>query len=489
MKKISIWTDGIKDVRMDSLKENIECDILVIGGGIAGLSTVYNLKDHGKRIILIDKNKCGMGATSCNTGKLTFMQDLIYHDIESNYNEKVARLYLNSQKEAINIITSIIKKEKIDCDLTKTNAYVFSNDEDKYKNFDKEIEFYKKNNIRYKVLSSLPLNYPSKMVLETYDSYVFNPYKYLIGLKRLLKDKISIYENTRAIRLDKKNDYYLCTTSDNYEIKSKVVVVASHYPFFIVPYFTPFKTRVEKFFIGASFCNDSKNIQMISNDKPGISMRYYKKNNNNYLLYGRRSHPTSSNLDIKDDYNELNSEYKKYFNKDIEYFYHTHDVMTYDNMPFIGKIDNNLYIMTGFNKWGNTNGVIGGKLISDLIEDKHNDYEKIFTPRRSMSKDKIKNLLVFNTSVMSRYIINKINPHMKYYSDDVEIKFIEGKRCGIYTDGNGNKHIVSNICPHMKCNLVFNYIDKTWDCPCHASRFDIDGNIIYGPAVYDIKIK
>ena len=216
---------------------------------------------------------------------------------------------------------------------------------------------------------------------------------------------------------------------------------------------------------------------------------FSKKNNNNYLLYGRRSHPTSSNLDIKDDYNELNSEYKKYFNKDIEYFYHTHDVMTYDNMPFIGKIDNNLYIMTGFNKWGNTNGVIGGKLISDLIEGKHNDYEKIFTPRRSMSKDKIKNLLVFNTSVMSRYIINKINPHMKYYSDDVEIKFIEGKRCGIYTDGNGNKHIVSNICPHMKCNLVFNYIDKTWDCPCHASRFDIDGNIIYGPAVYDIKIK
>ena len=228
---------------------------------------------------------------------------------------------------------------------------------------------------------------------------------------------------------------------------------------------------------------------MISNDKPGISMRYYKKNNNNYLLYGRRSHPTSSNLDIKDDYNELNSEYKKYFNKDIEYFYHTHDVMTYDNMPFIGKIDNNLYIMTGFNKWGNTNGVIGGKLISDLIEDKHNDYEKIFTPRRSISKDKIKNLMVFNTSVMSRYIMNKINPHMKYYSDDVEIKFIGGKRCGIYTDDNGNKHIVSNICPHMKCNLVFNYIDKTWDCPCHASRFDIDGNIIYGPSVYDIKIK
>ena len=88
MKKISIWTDGIKDVRMDSLKENIECDILVIGGGIAGLSIVYNLKDSGKRIVLIDKNKCGMGATYRNTGKLTFMQYLIYNDIESNYKKK-----------------------------------------------------------------------------------------------------------------------------------------------------------------------------------------------------------------------------------------------------------------------------------------------------------------------------------------------------------------------------------------------------------------
>ena len=78
---------------------------------------------------------------------------------------------------------------------------------------------------------------------------------------------------------------------------------------------------------------------------------------------------------------------------------------------------------------------------------------------------------------------------MNYYKDNVKIKYIDGKRCGIYTDENGTKHIVSNICPHMKCNLVFNYLDKTWDCPCHASRFDIDGNVIYGPAVFDIKIK
>ena len=161
--------------------------------------------------------------------------------------------------------------------------------------------------------------------------------------------------------------------------------------------------------------------------------------------------------------------------------------MTYDNLPFIGKIDNNLYILTGFNKWGNTNGVIGGKLISDTILNINNKYKNIFNPKRGISIDKIKNLIVFNTTVISRYIINKINPRMNYYKDNIKIKYIDGKRCGIYTDENGTEHIVSNICPHMKCNLVFNYLDKTWDCPCHASRFDIDGNVIYGPAVFDIK--
>lgn len=489
MKKTSIWIDNIKDKELPKLKENITCDILIIGGGIAGLSTAYNLKDTDKKIILIEQSKCGLGVTSNNTGKLTYMQDLIYHKIEKNYNFKVAKLYLESQKEAIDIITNIIKENKIECNLEKTNAYVFSNNENNYKNFDKEIKFYDKNNIKYKVLSSLPINYPTKVVLETYDSYTFNPYKYLIGLKKIIKDKINIYENTRCIDLDKKDDYYICTTSDNYKIKASIVVIATHYPFFIYPYFTPFKTRIDKFFIGASTTNNSKNIQILSNDNPSISIRYYSNNNKNYLLYGRRNHPSISKLNVLEDYQELSNEYKKYFNKNIEYFYHTHDLMTYDNLPFIGKIDNNLYVLTGFNKWGNTNGVIGGKLISDTILNINNKYKNIFNPKRGVSIDKIKNLIVFNTTVISRYIINKINPHMNYYKDNVKIKYIDGKRCGIYTDENGTEHIVSNICPHMKCNLVFNYLDKTWDCPCHASRFDIDGNVIYGPAVFDIKIK
>jgi len=489
VKNKSIWKEEVKDSKLPSLKEDITCDILIIGGGIAGLSTGYHLKDTNKKIVLIDKDKCASGATSYNTGKLTWMQGLIYNKIEKNYDKKTAKLYYDSQKEAIEIVKNIVEGNNIKCHFTKTKAYVFSTKDEDEKDFNKEINYYKENNIKYKVVTDIEVNYPCKYALVTEDSYVFNPYEYLVGLKNILKDKITIYEDTRCINVDKEGNNYIIKTNNNHIIKANVVVVTSHYPMFIVPFFTPFKTKVERFFIGAAKTKENKELQLLSHNKPVISMRYYNKDKDNYFIYGRRSHSSTTNLDIRKDYEELNNEYKKYFGKDIEYFYHTHDLMTYDNIPFIGEIKDNLYIATGFNKWGNTNGTIAGKVISDIITKKENKYIELLNPKRSLSLDKIKNIPLYNIEVGTRYITNKIVSKKDYYKDNIKIEMINGKKCGIYIDENNQRHIVSNICPHMKCNLIFNYIDKTWDCPCHGSRFDIDGNVIYGPSVYNIKIK
>ena len=484
MIKKSIWINNYYNDIEDSLKENIECDILVIGGGIAGLSTSYYLKDSNKKVVLMDKDRIGYGTTSKNTGKLDYMQGLIYHKIEKNYNKDIASLYLKSQKEAINEVVKIIKKYKIDCHLKEVTSYAFSNDINDEKDFNKEIDFYKENNIEYKVESNLPIKYPSSIVLSTNGNYIFNPFEYMIGLKNIIKEKVKIYENTICTSIDKKDNYYICKIDDKYKIKAKYVVCTTHYPIFIVPFLIPFKTEVQNFYIGTFKENNTKNISILSYNKPVISMRYYDK----YFLYGRRSHSSSTNLDISKDLECIKKEIKKYFNKDIEYFYHTNDIMTYDNLPFIGEISPHLYIATGFNKWGNTNGTISGKIISDLINNKDNKYIKLFNPKRSISLDKIKNIPLYNIKVGTRYLLNKINPHMDYYDGNVKIKFINGKRCGIYIDENKKEHIVSNICPHMKCYLIFNYVDKTWDCPCHGSRFTIDGDIIEGPSVYNIRI-
>jgi len=486
MKNKSIWKENVKNKTLPKLETNINCDILIIGGGMAGLSTAYFLSGSGLNIVLMDKDKCAEGASSKNTGKLTFMQELIYHKIEKNYSSEVADLYLNSQIDAISLALNIIGDNNIDCNLYKQDAYVFINKEKDKKKIYEEMNFYNRNKIYCKKVSKIPQEKPVILGLKTKDSYSFNPYKFLVKIKSLLNDKIKIYENTRAIELSEKNNTYIVKTNNGHIIKSKKVVIATQYPFFIVPYFTPFKTTVEKSFIvaGKEKC---KNFQAISEGKPTISLNYYQEDNG-YLLYSRRSHSITTNLDTRDDKKEIVSEYKKTFGNEGEYYFQNHDLMTYDYMPFIGKIDDKgLYILTGFNKWGNTNGIIGGKVISDLILDKENSYEGIFNPKRGLSLLKIKNLTIYNTKVMTRYILNKIKSNKIYYDDRVKIEYIDGKKCGIYVDDKG-EHIVSNICPHMKCNLVFNYVDKTWDCPCHASRFDIDGNIIYGPSVYNIKI-
>lgn len=488
MKNKSIWLDNVYNERLTKLDRDINCDILIIGGGMAGLSTAYHLMDSKLNVVLIEKDICGMGATLKNTGKLTWMQDLIYGRLTNNYNCEVAKLYYDSQIEAINLVKNIIDKNKIKCHLEKSQSYVFSYSGNDYSNFSDEIKFYKKYNIKYRLLDKLPVKYMCKYALEADNSYVFNPYEYLVALKNIVKDKIKIYENTRCETVSKCDDGYLIRVINGFKIKCKYVVVASHYPMFIVPFFIPFKTRVDRFFLGASKCGENKNVQLISYGKRSISMRYYTDDKNNYFIYGRRNHSISSNLDVREDYKELSLEYKKYFDRDVDYFYHTHDLMTYDGMPFIGAVDKNLFICTGFNKWGNTNGSIAGKIISDIICCKDNEYIKLFNPKRGLSFDKIKNLFLYNIEVGSRYIINKINSNKSYYGNDIKIEYVNGKKCGIYKDEKGREHIVSNICPHMKCNLIFNYIDKTWDCPCHASRFDIDGNIVYGPSVYNIGV-
>lgn len=487
MKNKSIWKEGVINKNLPPLKKNIACDILIIGGGVAGLMTAYFLRETDKKIVLIDKDKCAEGASSKNTGKLTFMQELVYHKIENNYDFQVASLYLNSQKDALSLAERIINKEKIKCNFEKVPAYVISNTDEDEEKFHKEIMFYKKNNIKCEKIDKLDIPFPIKMGIKTYDSARFNPYKFLLGIKEVLKDKINIYENTRCLTLTKKDNYYLASVENNREIKAKIVVVATQYPFFIYPYFVPFKTTVEKSFI-TSGPYKIYDFEAITSGKEVFSFNFYH-DKKDYLIYARRSHSVTSHLDTREDQKEILREYQKYFHSTPSHYFQNHDLMTYDYMPFVGKIDNqNMYVLTGFNKWGNTNGIISGKLVSDLIQNKKNKYAALFSPHRHLSLLKIKNLTIYNFKVMTRYLLGKISSNMSYYDNSVEVKMLDGQKCGIYTDDNNQKHIVSNICPHMKCNLVFNYVDKTWDCPCHASRFDIDGNVLNGPSTYNIKI-
>lgn len=484
MKNISLWKDLEKiDKSKNTLTSNIETDILIIGGGMSGLSTAIELLEKDQKFIIVEKKQCGLGITANSTGKLTFAQGIVYDKIMKNYDYITAFKYYKSQKDAMKKAYDNIQKYDIDCDYEVVPSYVFTNKDSEINKIKKEQRFYDRAKVKYRTIYSLPNNYPLKYGLEFEDTAMFNPLKYVCGLKKVIeKSANKIYENTTVHEIKKLGNLYEVIT-DRGSIYAKKVIAACHYPFFIIPGLIPFKTYIDKSYILATKMESPK-ISAITSNKPTISMRNYK---DDYFIFSTNSHSTSNHYNYKKQFDELMLKYGEYFNNEITHIWSNHDIMTNDHIPYIGKVNNEqIYIATGFNKWGMTNGIISGKIITDLILNRYNPYSSIFSFKRKFSILRILNLIMNDLKTGFTLISTKIVKNHKFY-DHVEVVNIDGEAIGIYHH-NGKEYRVKNTCPHMKCSLIFNEVEKTWDCPCHGSRFDIKGNVITGPSNYSIKL-
>lgn len=480
----SIWLDGIKFKDYPCLNIDEECDILIIGGGITGVCCAYFLKSYNKKVILVESNKIAHGISSKTTGKLTFLQEDNLVKIKNIYNEKKSIDYLSSQKLAIDLAKDIIKDNDIKCDLEEVSSYIFTNSKS---NISKITDTYNiiKNYCSASTGTKIPLKIKSYSSLKANNTYVFHPVKFILGVIDNLNDNVQIYENTRIINLTKTKSHWLAETKKHI-IKAKKVILACHYPFFLKPYLFPFKTTIEKSYLVATKIKEINPISVINIDKNVLSFRYHH-NKEKYFIFVSESDDLYKNINDNSKDKQLIDFTTSHFNSEIAYSWSNHDIMTTDYIPLIGKIDTNLFLATGYNTWGMTNGILAGKIISDIIMRKKNNYIDLFNPLRSI--ENIPKLIKYNWKNGIAFISTKINKNKKFYHNNVKIIKEDGVWYGIYTDDNNIKHKVLNKCPHMKCSLYFNYQTKSWDCPCHGSRFDIDGNIIYGPATYDIKTK
>ena len=492
MKK-SIWQKDAGQLKFQNLSEKMSADVLIIGGGITGLTTAYNFIAEKYSVILLEADKFLAGATSKSTGKLTYLQDLKYQDIYNVYDFETAKLYYEAQKDGIRLAKKIIKNNDINCDLIKTESVTFTKDSKELKKFDNEMEILDLLGVKYYTNSSDFKDNDIKRMILVKNTYVFNPVKYLKGLLKAIKksSNIKLYEESRVTKIKKEDNYYVAY-ANNQEVKAKKIVIACNYPFFTIPGFVPFKTYMEKSYITATKVEETKDICGITSNYPTISFRYHNDKSDNYFIYLNNSAKICDKLNYKKNYDECVKKSKDITGKTPNYKWTNMDVMTNDFMPLIGRIsedDKNVFIATGYNTWGMTNGTLAGKILYDLIRDRKNKYQKVFDPTRSMNIIKFKNFLT-NTMLSNTkaYTFNLIKKNPSWYKDKALVTKEDGKRVGIYFDEEGNKHTVSNICPHLKCFLTFNEIDKTWDCPCHGSRFDIDGNVVKGPACYNIKI-
>jgi glycine/D-amino acid oxidase-like deaminating enzyme/nitrite reductase/ring-hydroxylating ferredoxin subunit len=474
MKNKSIWMDE-KSNNCKSVKKNMEVDVLIVGGGITGISVLHELQNYNLKTILVERNICGFGITSKSTAKITYLQESIYMNIRKSSYE-LASLYLKSQIDAVNRLKDIINEESIDCNLKEVSSYVFTNDEDNLTKLEEDYNFYTDNNVEAEYVTEID-DLDVLKGIKVPDTYVFHPLKYINYLKNKYMDMI--YEKSKLEKINKDNNYYLCTVNDCL-IKAKYVVIASHYPYFLFPFLMPLKSHIETSYIGAKRVNSFKEISAINIDKPCISLRYHNDDKNNYLIYLYNSFNSANIKSIRDNFLELNRQY------DFDYIWSNNDLITNDYMPIIGIIEGNLMIATGYNTWGFTNGTLAGKIIADIINKNDNEYISLFNPKRGINVNKVLRFPI-DTASSIKSIIKSSKGNVN--NSKVIYKKINDINVAVYTDDDKKEHIVLNKCPHMKCGIVFNEIEKTWDCLCHGSRFDIDGKCINGPSNYDITFK
>lgn len=477
----SIWEDGLKLNKIKELKNNIKTDILIIGGGITGISIAYELQNYN--VVLVESNRIGFGVTKNTTGKINYLQETIYADLTKKYSLEIAKKYLNSQVLAIKRLKEIVNKENINCNLKQVESFVFTSTKKEIKKIKQEKMILEKLGVKVKEYHNQD-NF--KYAISVKDTYTFHPLKYVYSLKNILEKKIKIYENTKVIKLEKENDNYIVYTN-NYKIMTKKVIIATHYPYFTLPFIMPLKVNIEKSLLMALKTNKTFNKTYITSKNPCLSIRYFE-DKEKYLIILKNSHNISNHLNNLKNYHDFLSEINK---KNISYIWENTDLITVDKMPYIGLLkrnDNNLLIATGFNTWGMTNSVLSSLIIKDIILNKDNEYINLFSPLRTNNikyiKDYLKNIYYNAKS----FLINKLFKNKKWYQNKVIFMKKNGTNIAIYNDGK-EKHIVYSTCPHLGCTLIFNEFNKTWDCPCHASKFSIEGKVLKGPSTKDITYK
>ncbi|EPY2283359.1 FAD-dependent oxidoreductase [Clostridium sporogenes] len=490
----SYWLDSTPETDYPVLNEDITVDITVIGAGIVGITTSLLLKKEGFKVALIDADKICQGTSGHTTAKITSQHHLIYDKLITEMGIEKAQKYADANEFAINFIENIVNEYSIDCDFHRLPAYIYTEDENFVSSIKKEAEAALSLGLKAKFLDSIPISLPVKAALCFENQAQFHPRKYLLDLAdKIPGDGSHIFENTKIVDIDSYNSC-VCTTDNEKKISSSKIIVASHFPCYdaLGLYFARLSPR-KSYVLAVETKEDFPKGVFINAEEPGRSLRCQNYKGSKIVLVGGEGHKTAHGENTLTHYKNLKSFAEKTFNIDnILYYWSTQDYMTVDGVPYIGHLTSstkNIYVATGFGEWGMTNGTAAATLLKDLITNKENSWKDLYNPSRPMTSSSIKNLFTLNIDVAKELVKGKLQgaPNtLDLNNDEGKVVTIDGRKYGAYKDNTGNIHLVDNTCTHLGCELKWNDAEKSWDCPCHGSRFSYEGDIIEGPAVHKL---
>ena len=492
----SFWEEERKKHgQFDSINNNMNVSVCIIGGGLTGLSTAYYLSKYCS-VVVLEKDRICSHTSGNTTGKITSQHGIFYEYLKNSQSKEYAKQYLAANEKAIKNIEEIIKNENIECDFEKEKAYVYTTKQTEFDKIKSEQQVVENlHEVKNKVAKNLDLPIETIGAIEFDGQAKFHPIKYGYGLaSSILKNNGKIFENSKVGDIKKENGKYSIYVNKN-KIVADYVVMATRYPIMKIPgYYFLKMYQSTSFAVVADVKQKLFDGMYISLETPTVSFRTIKDGDKELLLAVGYDYKTGSD-EFKDGYSRLESIIKRvYPEAEILYKWSAEDCITLDKIPYIGEYSNtmpNVYIATGFNKWGITASNLGANIITDKILGRENEYEDLFKATRVepiKNKAEVGNMLkeAGKSIVLSRFKLPK--------EEEENLKIGEGKivninsqKVGIYKDKEGKIYKVKPVCTHLGCELYFNNVEKIWECPCHGSKFSYDGKIIEDPANKDLK--
>ncbi len=474
----SIWSRTVDIPARPPLDGDKKVQAAVIGAGMAGCLTAYFLHRQGVETVVLEADRIGSGQTRNTTAKITSQHGLIYDKLIRDFGEETARRYAAANQHAIEKYRRIIGGNRIDCDLEERPAYLYTKTAPEA--LRAEWEAAKKLGIPASLTEKTALPFPAAGALRFDGQAQFHPLKFLKAISR----ELTVYEKTKVLRVEDDK-----IETDRGTVRAEHIVFACHFPFVNVPGYYFLRMHQERSYVLALENAMELDGMYIGVDGDGLSFRSAGKT----LLLGGGSHRTGENS-AGGKYDMLRRQAKYLWPESFETaHWSAQDCIPMDGVPYIGRFAEsrpNWYVATGFQKWGMTSSMVAAMILCGAVLGKPDDgYAEVFSPQRFVLPASAKNLAADVAQAvkgLGRGLFSM--PDIagaelpKGHGGVVEA---DGQRVGLYRAGDGSLYAVDVKCPHLGCELAWNPDERSWDCPCHGSRFDYTGALISGPAQRD----
>lgn len=475
----SIWSKSCELEKREALNRDMKANTVIIGAGLAGILTAYKLNEKGINAVVLEASSIAGGQTRNTTAKITSQHGAIYSRLIKQFGAEKAKQYANANQGAIEEFASIITALNIDCDFERKDAYVYSLTDDKP--LIEEQKAAASLALPAQFVTSVNLPFNVKGAVKFTNQAQFNPLKFI----KAVSANLQIYENTPV----KSVEGNTITTNGGNKVHAKNIVFATHFPFINFPGLYFARMHQERSYVVCFENGAQTNGMYIDSEAGGLSFRNY----NQYLFVGGGNHRTGENSK-GGKYDELIRNANTLFPgvKEVTRW-SAQDCIPTDGVPYIGRYSNNKpnwYVATGFMKWGMTSSMVSANIISDMIADRKNQNAGIFSPQRFSVND-VSQTCVDGLKSVEGLLKETFTPANSVASDllEGEGRIVTGKngKIGVYKDFGGELYAVDIRCPHLGCQLEWNVDEKTWDCPCHGSRFDYKGKLLDNPSQKDLK--